>query len=62
MYGGKSSSNAQAVTEFGGGSFGQYYSPSDLTIFQQKFNVMVNNVSKLYGKNDPTQPAGEVRI
>jgi tripeptidyl-peptidase-1 len=62
MYGGKSSSNAQAVTEFGGGSFGQYYSPSDLTFFQQKFNVMVNNVSKLYGKNDPTQPAGEATL
>lgn len=53
---------AQAVAEFSGSNWLQSYSPADLSAFQRAYNLLVQPIAKLYGKNDPTAPTGEATL
>jgi len=55
---GSSSKNLQSVNQF----LGQFFSPADLTSFQQQFNVPVQSVSKVYGPNVPSNPGVEAAL
>ena len=50
-----SPSNSQAVAGF----LDFYFSPDDLDLFQRKYGVPLNPISKILGKNDPNLPALE---
>jgi len=55
---GSASNNSQAVAQF----LEQYYAPSDLSTFQQQYNLIVMNVSEVDGPNDPTAPGLEATL
>jgi tripeptidyl-peptidase-1 len=55
---GKSNNNSQAVAQF----LGQYYNPSDLTDFQQTFNLSVQAVTQVVGPNNATNPGMEASL
>jgi len=38
---------------------GQYFTPSDLTQFQQQNNLPSNPIEKVIGPNDPNNPGKE---
>ena len=42
--------------------FGQFYSDSDLTAFQQKYNLPAENVTEIVGKNNFKKPTGEAEL
>ncbi len=47
--------NSQAVAAF----IGQYFDPSDLQMFQKKFNLPSKPITKIVGRNTPSQPGSE---
>ena len=51
-YTSKSLNNSQAVAGF----LDYYFSPDDLDLFQRKYGVPLNPISKVLGKNDPNLP------
>ena len=51
----KSPHNSQAIAGF----LKQYFDPSDLKSFQQKFNLPVRAIEKVVGKNDASDPGVE---
>jgi len=53
---GQSSNNSQAVAQFA--VYQQYFSPSDLTTFQQNYNLSQQQPT-VYGSNQPTNPGDE---
>lgn len=55
---GKSPKNLQGVAQF----LGQFFTPSDLTDFQQQFSVPVQAVTKVYGPNDASNPGIEASL
>ena len=57
-YSGTSTNNSQAIAGF----LKQYFKPSDLKTFQQEFNVPVNPIVKVIGKNDEERPGGEASL
>lgn len=55
---GKSASNSQSVAQF----LEQYYTPSDLTLFQQTYNLPVQAPVKVVGHNDASNPGVEAEL
>jgi tripeptidyl-peptidase-1 len=55
---GTNSNNLQAVAQF----LEQYYSPSDLSSFQQQMNVPVQPVAKVIGNNQVNNPGTEASL
>lgn len=50
---GKASNSSQAVAEFEQ----EYFYPSDISIFQKKFNLPLQNISRIVGHNQPNTGA-----
>lgn len=57
-YSSSSPNNSQAVAGF----LKQYFRPSDLTKFQEKFNVPSNPIAKVLGTNEIERPGGEASL
>jgi hypothetical protein len=53
---GKADNNSQAVAEFEQ----EYFYPSDIPIFQKKFDLPLKNISRIVGRNQPNTGASEV--
>ncbi len=47
--------NSQAVAAF----VEQYFDPSDLRMFQKKFNLPLKPITKIVGRNSPSKPGSE---
>eukprot|EP01128_Nolandella_sp_AFSM9_P004486 TRINITY_DN2017_c0_g3_i1.p1 TRINITY_DN2017_c0_g3~~TRINITY_DN2017_c0_g3_i1.p1 ORF type:complete len:557 (-),score=158.23 TRINITY_DN2017_c0_g3_i1:103-1773(-) len=58
VMGGKASGNSQAIASF----LGQFISPSDLQLFQSKFDLEQRKVSAFYGPNEPSNPGVEAQL
>ena len=57
-YTSKSPNNSQAIASF----LKQYFSPIDLSDFQQNYNLTNHTVSKIVGTNDPNNPGVEASL
>ena len=55
---GNSSRSSQAVASF----LKQYFSPSDLRLFQKGYKLPLRNVSKIIGENDPGDEGAEANL
>jgi len=55
---GKSANNSQSVAQF----LQQYFSPSDLTYFQEKMNLTSQSVAQIIGPNNPNNPGLEASL
>ena len=50
--------NSQAVAAF----LHQYFDPSDLALFQKRYNLPTNPIAKVVGKNVPDDPGAEANL
>ena len=57
-YTSNNSNNSQAIAGF----LGEYFNPSDLEKFQNKFGVPVKAIAKVVGENDPSSPGAEAEL